>query len=99
MSCVASGGVFLACLSLLVVVVIFMEPFSRRRSRRHRKVLAETLREFTSYSKDLILIIEDLICIEPEREEALSIARLELIAKTKACNEITDRMERKRWWS
>jgi len=97
-SCTASGWLFLACLAL-IAVSIALEPFSRRLSRRHRKVVAEGLRQFTSYSQDLLLIVEDRIRAEPEREEALSIARLELIDKAKACNELADRMERKRWWT
>lgn len=98
MSVETVGWMLLAVLILLPAFEIW-NVFARRERRQFRRGIARIFRQELEYLPFLIRLVEDLIRIEPEREESLQVARLELIRKQADFQKVVDRLDRKnRWW-
>lgn len=83
---------------VIFTLILILDVLTRRIDRRNRRMMIDSLQGLINITPDLQLIVEDLIRIEPEREEALSVARLELIHKREELQKLVTRLERKRWW-
>jgi len=97
MSTETVGWILLAFMIFIPAMEI-VNFFTRRDRRKLRRNLAKIFRQEMEYLPFLIRIVEELIRVEPEREESLQMARLELIQKQADFRDIVDRLERKRWW-
>lgn len=92
--------VFWAIVGALVLGEV-IGAYRRRQWRRIDREFADVLRDLSNDMSRQVLLVEDLIRIEPEREEALAITRLEMITRQAEARKLADRLEKRAmrpWW-
>lgn len=79
-----------------------LNAFRRRQWRQIDREFAAVLRDLADDMSRQVLLVEDLIRIESEREEALSITRLDMVTRQvkarKLANKLEKRATKKRGW-
>jgi len=84
---------------LCMTIAGVAEVLSRQAYRRQRRMMAEALRMVLAYIPEQILLVEDLMRVEPEREETLQVARMTLVGQQEELQKLAARLQTKRWWN